>query len=123
MLTNGINSILKEIKIKLEESYDLWQLIPRDLQNEFEYLFENNQGVAYHIYRATENLDDISEQDINKICESYGSIIINDECEFNCSLHDTPRNSEWCEENCERYYNCDTIAWVGDECKIIEKEF
>jgi hypothetical protein len=44
-------------------------------------------------------------------------LIINDKDEFMCAGHDTPRNSEWCEENCPKYYHCDTIAWVGDELK------
>ena len=34
---------------------------------------------------------------------------------YNCCLHDTPRTFDWCEENCERYYRCDTVAWAMDE--------
>ncbi len=44
-------------------------------------------------------------------------IIINDRDEFNCAAYETPRNTEWCEENCPRYYRCDTIAMVNDELK------
>ena len=69
---NNIIYILEEIKIKLGETYDLWQTIPRDIQNEFEHLFENNQGAGYNIYRAFENLGDIKKKDIDVICESYG---------------------------------------------------
>jgi hypothetical protein len=34
---------------------------------------------------------------------------------YMCCLHDTPRTSSWCEENCGRYYSCDTVVWAGDE--------
>ena len=34
---------------------------------------------------------------------------------FICCLHDTPRDFCWCEENCARYYSCDTVAWAADE--------
>jgi hypothetical protein len=34
---------------------------------------------------------------------------------FMCCLHDTPRTFDWCEENCDRYYSCDTVAQAGDE--------
>jgi len=40
--------------------------------------------------------------------------------EFQCSLHPNGVNGElltpeWCEENCEKYYHCDTVAWAMDE--------
>jgi len=39
-----------------------------------------------------------------------------DSVEFKCSLHpDKMLTSEWCEENCPRYYHCDTVAWAMDE--------
>jgi len=39
-----------------------------------------------------------------------------DSVEFKCSLHpDKILTSEWCEENCPRYYHCDTVAWATDE--------
>jgi len=37
--------------------------------------------------------------------------------EYMCCLHETPRTFEWCEENCERYYSCDTVAWANDKWK------
>ena len=49
-------------------------------------------------------------------------ILINDKDEFMCCLHDTPRNFDWCENNCEKYYNCDNILWADDECKIKHSE-
>jgi len=42
--------------------------------------------------------------------------------EFPCSLHDTPRTLDWCEENCPRYYSCDTVAWAQDDLKKINGE-
>ena len=37
-----------------------------------------------------------------------------------CCLHETMRNLDWCEKNCERYYRCDTAAAAIDDEK--EKE-
>jgi hypothetical protein len=36
---------------------------------------------------------------------------------YDCCLHDTPRDLDWCEENCQRYYSCDTVAAALDEMK------
>ena len=46
------------------------------------------------------------------------------EGEYMCCLHENPRTFDWCEENCARYYHCDTVAWALDECnedKIIDE--
>jgi len=40
--------------------------------------------------------------------------------EYMCSLHDTPRNFDWCEEHCPKYYSCDTVLWADDELKAKE---
>ena len=48
-------------------------------------------------------------------------ILLNGEC-YMCCLHETPRNFDWCEENCERYYRCYTVAWAGDELKELNGE-
>ena len=37
--------------------------------------------------------------------------------EYMCCLYDTPRSLDWCEDNCERYYSCDTVAWANDELR------
>jgi len=42
--------------------------------------------------------------------------------EYMCCLHETPRNFDWCEDNCERYYSCDTVAWADDALKEKEAE-
>ena len=34
---------------------------------------------------------------------------------YKCCLHDTPRDLNWCEENCGRYYSCDTVAAALDD--------
>jgi len=40
-----------------------------------------------------------------------------------CSLHPGELlTAEWCEENCERYYHCDTVAQVDDEQKCLDGE-
>ena len=36
---------------------------------------------------------------------------------FMCCLHGTPREFDWCEDNCSRYYSCDTVALADDEFK------
>jgi hypothetical protein len=36
---------------------------------------------------------------------------------YPCSKHETPRTFDWCEENCENYYHCDTVAWAADDLK------
>ena len=33
---------------------------------------------------------------------------------FMCCLHETPRDPEWCEDHCGRYYKCDTVAMADD---------
>ncbi len=40
--------------------------------------------------------------------------ILNKDGTLNCCLHDSPRTFDWCEHNCERYYQCDTVAWALD---------
>ena len=36
--------------------------------------------------------------------------------EFQCAHHPGKMLApEWCEENCEKYYHCDTVAWAMDE--------
>ena len=42
--------------------------------------------------------------------------------EYMCCLHDTPRNFNWCEDNCERHYSCGTVAWADDVLKEKEGE-
>ena len=37
-----------------------------------------------------------------------------------CCHHDKPIFATWCEENCARYYSCDTIAQADDEAKVLE---
>jgi len=49
-------------------------------------------------------------------------ILINEESEYMCCLHETPRNSEWCIENCPKQSSCDTYAWAGDEQKLLDGE-
>jgi hypothetical protein len=39
-----------------------------------------------------------------------------------CAAYDTPRSFVWCEENCPKYYTCDTIAWADDELKLLNGE-
>ena len=34
---------------------------------------------------------------------------------YMCCLHETLRTFDWCENNCDRYYSCDTVAWAADE--------
>ena len=34
---------------------------------------------------------------------------------YPCCLHDTLRTFDWCEQNCGRYYRCDTVAQAGDK--------
>ena len=46
-------------------------------------------------------------------------ILLKDGNSYMCCLYDTPRDFIWCEENCERYYKCNTVAWAGDETKEI----
>jgi len=47
-----------------------------------------------------------------------------DSVKFKCSLHPGELlTSDWCEENCERYYHCDTVAWADDEQKRVDREF
>jgi len=43
-----------------------------------------------------------------------------DDFEYMCCLYDTPRTFDWCEENCPKYYSCNTVLWADDELK--EKE-
>ena len=38
---------------------------------------------------------------------------------FTCCLHETPRDFDWCENNCGRYYHCDTVAWADDKLKEV----
>ena len=42
--------------------------------------------------------------------------------EFMCGFYETPRNLDWSEDNCERYFRCDTVAWAGDELRDKESE-
>ena len=39
------------------------------------------------------------------------------EYEYMCGLHDTPRSLDWCVDNCESYYSCDSVAWANDELR------
>ena len=39
-----------------------------------------------------------------------------------CAAYDEPRTFEWCENNCPKYSSCDTIAWAGDELKLLDNE-
>ena len=41
---------------------------------------------------------------------------------LHCAAHDEPRTFEWCEKNCPKYYSCDTVAWAGDEIKLLDGE-
>lgn len=36
---------------------------------------------------------------------------------YMCCRHETPRNLDWCGNNCERYYSCDTAATALDDEK------
>ena len=50
-----------------------------------------------------------------EVCSDSGCDAVDDKNSYPCSLHDTPRTFDWCEENCDRYYSCDTVACAGDE--------
>lgn len=41
---------------------------------------------------------------------------------LHCTVYDTPRSFDWCEENCPKYSSCDTIAWADDELKLLDGE-
>lgn len=44
------------------------------------------------------------------------------EFSYQCCLHDSPRTLDWCEDNCSKYYRCDTVAMANDELKEMEGE-
>lgn len=52
-------------------------------------------------------------------CETDGNLmdLLPDDFGFDCSLHESPRTLDWCENNCPRYYSCDTVASANDEAK------
>jgi len=50
----------------------------------------------------------------------YRGILLDDGNSYMCCLHETPRIFDWCEDNCIRYYSCDTVAWAGDDLKAAE---
>lgn len=39
---------------------------------------------------------------------------------FLCCMYEEPRTLDWCEENCGRYYGCDTVALINDIFKAME---
>ena len=49
-------------------------------------------------------------------------ILLEDGNSYMCGMHDTPRVFGWCEDNCSRYYQCDTVACAVDEAKLKDGE-
>lgn len=39
---------------------------------------------------------------------------------YMCCLHETPRDFDWCEDNCWRYYKCSNVAFADDDLKAKE---
>ncbi len=72
MERNNLEYILEQVNEKLEEVYDLWWTIPKEVREELEKLFEDNKGIGHHIYRAKENSHDIDNDDLDRICEICG---------------------------------------------------
>ena len=68
---NDILNVLQETKAALEKIYDLWQELHPSIQNELEELFADNQGAGWHIYRAMENIDEITVFDVEEILDKH----------------------------------------------------
>ena len=75
----------------------------------------HNPDKSEIIEKILEGMADYKDTDFTdfRLVEADGVTKTNDS--YMCCLHETPRTFEWCEENCERYYSCDTVAWAGDE--------
>lgn len=71
---------------------------------------QEEKNKIYKVYvAAREAFDELNEIDLdNNYLEEANN-------NYMCCLHETPRTFNWCEENCERYYHCDTVVWANDE--------
>ena len=88
---------------------------PQDIANIFAgVLPELTSGIVAEL-QAMKPGETKEVSGVEVMCET--GYLLEDGNSFMCCSHETARTFQWCEENCGRYYHCDTIAWANDEAK------